>query len=229
MAVSDPVTGFYGKITSHGDFVSRRMPADFVSVWDHWLQTVLHGSRAQLGERWLATYLNSPIWRFALAPGVCDDKTWAGIVMPSIDRVGRHFPLTIAAGVTGQVPLLDWLDRSAGWYAELETLALSTLDAGADFVQFDAAVQAMVAPAFLASEPAAALHMPITSVDALPLVLPALAHTLANAALAGQGVWWTDGSTEVVPSLHVWRGLPSIPTFSGMLDGNWGELITLIP
>ncbi len=221
MAVSDPGAGFYGKISSHGDFVSRRLPTDFVSVWDHWLQTVLHGSRAQLGERWLATYLNSPIWRFALAPGVCDDKSWVGIVMPSVDRVGRHFPLTIAAGVAGHMPLLDWLDGSASWYGELETLALSTLDAGADFAWFDAAVQAMAAPVVLASEPATTLHMPIASVDALPLAT--LTHTLANAALAGQGVWWSDGSTEVEPSLHVWPGLPSARMFSGMLNGDWGE------
>ncbi|MFT5589557.1 MAG: type VI secretion system protein ImpM [Bradyrhizobium sp.] len=227
MAVHDPGAGFYGKLSSHGDFVSRRLPADFVALWDHWLQTVLHGSRAQLGERWLAAYLNSPIWRFALAPGVCDDKTWVGIVMPSVDRVGRHFPLTIAAGVADHMPLLEWLEGSAGWYGELETLALSTLDAGADFARFDAGLQALAAPAVPLSEPATTRHMPIASADALPLA--ALARTLAHTALAGQSVWWSDGSTEVEPSLHVWPGLPSVRMFSGMLDGDRGAATTLIP
>ncbi|MDY7573033.1 hypothetical protein [Actimicrobium sp. CCI2.3] len=69
--------------------------------------------------------------------------------------------------------------------------------------------------------------MPIASVDALPLA--ALAHALANAALAGQGIWWSDGSTGVAPSLHVWRGLPPTRTFAGKLNGDWGEPITLIP
>src|SRR5690606_36950533 len=29
--------GFYGKLPSRGDFVSRRLPADFIGQWDAWL------------------------------------------------------------------------------------------------------------------------------------------------------------------------------------------------
>lgn len=31
------VPGFYGKMPATGDFVTRRLPGDFVRVWDRWL------------------------------------------------------------------------------------------------------------------------------------------------------------------------------------------------
>ena len=89
--------GFYGKLPSHGDFVSRRLPREFLDVWDSWLQQAVAESKARLGSDWLDAYLNSPIWRFALMPGICGDQAYLGLMMPSIDRVGRYFPLTVAA------------------------------------------------------------------------------------------------------------------------------------
>ena len=29
--------GFYGKLPSEGDFVTRRLPWEFTSAWDDWL------------------------------------------------------------------------------------------------------------------------------------------------------------------------------------------------
>ncbi|TIU04376.1 MAG: type VI secretion system-associated protein TagF, partial [Mesorhizobium sp.] len=29
--------GFYGKMPATGDFVTRRLPGDFVRAWDRWL------------------------------------------------------------------------------------------------------------------------------------------------------------------------------------------------
>ena len=41
--------GFYGKLPSEGDFVTRRLPWEFTSAWDAWLQQGVHASRAALG------------------------------------------------------------------------------------------------------------------------------------------------------------------------------------
>ncbi|MFW8696321.1 type VI secretion system-associated protein TagF, partial [Mesorhizobium japonicum] len=65
--------------------------------WDLWLQAGLRHSRELLRERWLETYLNSPIWHFSLGAEVCGRAAMAGVLMPSVDRVGRYFPLTLAA------------------------------------------------------------------------------------------------------------------------------------
>src|SRR5690606_10627892 len=88
--------GFYGKLPSRGDFVSRRLAQDFVGHWDAWLQQGLAASQAALGERWLDVYLTSPIWRFAVAPGLIAEAGYVGVLVPSVDRVGRYFPLTAA-------------------------------------------------------------------------------------------------------------------------------------
>ena len=55
------------------------------------------GSKARLGDQWLPIYLESPVWRFELAAGVCGQTEVVGLFLPSVDRVGRYFPLTFAA------------------------------------------------------------------------------------------------------------------------------------
>src|SRR5262249_51991550 len=98
-AVSRPLVnvGFYGKLPCRGDFLQRRAPQDFVDVWDAWLQEGLHESRQRLQEAWLNTYLTGRVWRFVLSAGVCGSGVYAGVLVPSVDRVGRYFPLTLIA------------------------------------------------------------------------------------------------------------------------------------
>jgi len=54
-------SGLYSKLPSNGDLVSRRLTATFLGPWDRWLQESMADSRDQLGERWLDTYLTSPV------------------------------------------------------------------------------------------------------------------------------------------------------------------------
>src|SRR5206468_3770015 len=122
------IPGWYGKVPNLGDFASRRLPPAFISAWDGWLQEVLHGSRTALGEAWLDTYLTMPIWRFVLLPGTVGDSGWAGIVMPSVDRVGRAFPLTIAVQLTSCADAACAIFHAGDWFARLEDAALSVLD-----------------------------------------------------------------------------------------------------
>ena len=64
-------TGFYGKLPARGDFVRAGLPRDFTDPWDDWLQSVMAGSRSLMGEAWLPAFLEAPVWRFALPPGMC--------------------------------------------------------------------------------------------------------------------------------------------------------------
>jgi type VI secretion system protein ImpM len=96
------LAGWFGKIPALGDFVTRRLPAAFVEPWDAWLSAELVEAQLALADAWLDTYRQAPIWRFALMPGVIDRSPWCGAWIPSRDRVGRQFPLTIAhAGPLG--------------------------------------------------------------------------------------------------------------------------------
>ncbi len=95
--------GWFGKIPALGDFVGRRLPPEFIEPWDHWLSDELHAAQLALGAGWLESYLNAPVWRFALMPGALDSRHWFGVLMPSVDRVGRQYPLTIATGFVPEI------------------------------------------------------------------------------------------------------------------------------
>jgi type VI secretion system protein ImpM len=88
--------GYYGKVPTHGDFVSKGLPRSFIDPWDQWLQEAILASRQQLGDQWLDYFLTSPLYHFALSPGICGDNGWLGILMPSVDKVGRYYPMTIS-------------------------------------------------------------------------------------------------------------------------------------
>ena len=88
-----PLPGWYGKLPGLGDFAARRLDKAMVGVWDGWLQDGLQALRQQPG--WLDAYLQSPVWCFALGAGVLGPQRWLGVMMPSVDAVGRYFPLAI--------------------------------------------------------------------------------------------------------------------------------------
>ena len=89
--------GLFGKLPARGDFVQLGLPGGFVRPWDDWLQRVIAASQDRMGEDWLPAFLESPVWRFALPGGLCGAGAVLGLFMPSVDRVGRYFPLTLAA------------------------------------------------------------------------------------------------------------------------------------
>ena len=96
-----PQPGFFGKLPARGDFVGRRLDQAFRTAFDEWLQKSIATSKRQLGTAWLPAYLNAPIWRFVLGPNLCGSMPTLGVMMPSVDRVGRYFPLVIAAQLPG--------------------------------------------------------------------------------------------------------------------------------
>jgi type VI secretion system protein ImpM len=225
--------GFFGKLVSHGDFVSRRLPESFMQVWDTWLRHGLHASRETLGAAWLETYLTSPVWRFALNAGVADESAWAGVLMPSVDRVGRHFPLTLAANSKGQPAMLEWLENEKLWFDELENLALSSLQPDFLLDDFDMALQKIIGlPVGMRVNAAinrkeardqSAWCIAINDITGISAHMAAITKDIAQALLSTHSLWWTDGSPHVSPSVLVCSGLPSASQFTAMLSGNWNQ------
>jgi type VI secretion system protein ImpM len=125
-AIAPP--GWFGKMPALGDFVSRRLPEAFIHGWDDWLQRSMVAARAELGADWLARYLVAPVRRFWLAPGVLDDSAWSGVLMPSVDSVSRHFPLTIAAVIVQPEPSLATALAADGWFRAVDAAARKVLD-----------------------------------------------------------------------------------------------------
>lgn len=96
--------GLYGKLPACGDFVRNGLPRRFTDPWDAWLQEVMPIGRARLNDQFVPAWLEAPVWRFALAAGMCAPEQALGVWMPSLDRAGRHFPLTLARiGLAGLI------------------------------------------------------------------------------------------------------------------------------
>lgn len=122
LAAAPKSAGWHGKLPTVGDFVTRGLDPDFVSAWDDWISTGLAALRTRYDGNWLDDYLASPVWRFMLTPGFLPaplhDQVWAGVLMPSVDRVGRYYPLTITSrlshlptGGAAQARLWAWLQH----------------------------------------------------------------------------------------------------------------------
>jgi len=218
VTTSAAAPGFFGKLPSHGDFVGRRLPASLRDPFDAWLQRGIVASRGELGAAWQEAWLSSPLWRFVLAPGLCGPEAWSGVMMPSLDRVGRCFPLVLAAP-SHRAPALDvCLGRHNDWFVRLEAAALSALDSHTTLDGLDAALLALGAPPLAASRDGATLTTEQPRHVALEgMGMPALAFE----GMAGDSAWWGLGSEQIAPCLARCRGLPPAEGFAALLDGAW--------
>lgn len=138
--------GYFGKVPVNGDFVGRGLPRAVEDALDAWLRAAMRASQSDLGRDWLDAFLVTPVWQFALPPGAAGPVSVLGVMMPSVDRVGRYFPLVIATALP--IPLISALEMidGTGFYEEARALALSTLDPDLTMARFDQAVAALPAP-----------------------------------------------------------------------------------
>ena len=120
------VPGFYGKLPSRGDFLTSGLGRAFVDPWTEWMDQGLRASQEALGAEWVPAWLEAPLWFFTLAPGLAGPMAVAGFFFPSVDRAGRHYPMTVVtllpglSGAPDAVALDSWLrDCSAPALAAL--------------------------------------------------------------------------------------------------------------
>ena len=221
-----PQPGFFGKLPARGDFVGRRLDEAFRTGFDGWLQRSLATSKRQLGDSWLPAYLNTPIWRFVLGPGLCGTSPSAGVMIPSVDRVGRYFPLVLAAQLPGCLSPGTLFHSARDWFDAAERLILTSLDDEFDFERFDRQVLDIGVPPYARAgdrSPAAAVRLDLNDSGDMSATY---AHIL-DRVLMGNNVefslWWTVGSEKVRASVLLGTGMPSPANFAAFLDGRWAE------
>ena len=210
--------GWYGKLPCQGDFVWRRLPQEFIRPWDAWLQQGMVCMRAELGEAdWLARYLVAPIRRFWLAPGLLGETGWIGLLMPSIDRVGRHFPLTLAVATAAILPQrkdepltaamssLALALASAPWLASLDQAARKVLDVEFTVEQFESALAVIAPIAMRATHDAAAVEQ----------ACELLAGGPGEPAVAS--IWWCEDAVQASQYLR-FGALPPPEAFCLLLS-----------
>jgi type VI secretion system protein ImpM len=116
--------GLFGKLPVKGDFLRLNLPPGFERPWDDWQQALLLAGREALGKAWQTRYLEAPIWRFTLAAGLAGEAPVLGVMAPSLDRVGRQFPLTLVARCAPDAPPLPIHLAAADVFDALEEIAL---------------------------------------------------------------------------------------------------------
>ena len=229
--------GFFGKLPCNGDFIQYNVAQEWLDSWDQWMQACIFESRAALQGEWLNAYLAGPIWRFVLSEGACGSGAYAGVIVPSVDRVGRYFPLTLVRQLDSGWNPLDVAVCWAPWFEQLEHCACGALDAPdlrlEDFVSQLGQIQdplTVAVPTSIDSElfhnsgfPSASpqWQMTLQSADHLQLDVAALAYREIYRHLRPVTLWWTAGAERVQSSWLLARGLPNPGSFAAMLDGSW--------
>lgn len=221
--------GLYGKLPAHGDFIYRNLPTSFIQAWDTWLQGCVACSQEQLGEDWLDIYLTSPIWRFAFSDGVIDERVWVGIVLPSVDRVGRYFPFSIATHLPASANPMELIAQT-GWFAAIEALALKALEGQLpidELLQEINAYPCYPSDIYTSAQAQANKTGTVIKMDfaeqSPQSTYPYLMNSLLKESLSSYSVWSTQGSQYVEPCLFYARGFPAMQGVAAMLDGQWQQ------
>ena len=203
--------GAYGKIPGMGDFLRIGLSASFVKVWDQWMQTSLLAAQNALGSQWQDAYFSAPIWRFTLQPHHTGVAAMSGIVMASVDRVGRQYPLTlIAPHPPDRYAHRHFANRAV--FERLETLALTALDHDLGREEFTRALDMIRLQQLENNAVRSAVYRGTVPPDAL-LAGDALAPGLADNAL-----WSTTMDSE--SRMIMCRGLPNPQEFLALFTLN---------
>ncbi|NVM90054.1 type VI secretion system protein ImpM [Variovorax sp. SG517] len=197
---STALPGWFGKLPGMGDFAHRRLPETFRAVWDQWLQRGM--SRLRDRSDWTERYLEAPVWCFALGRQVAGERAWIGVLMPSVDGVGRYFPFALAMELGADSPGTlrgEALAAALRWWAHATQAALEGLDGDLDALRFDAVLQRL----FVEGASADGRESSVESLD-LPL--------------AGASLWLSDPAVEQGVRM-LSTGLPRDEQFDALFFG----------
>jgi len=218
----------FGKVPTRRDFVAVNTPRQFLTTWEQWLQNAVASSREALKTNWDQAFLTAPIWRFWLGMDTTGAPT-IGALMPSVDGVGRYFPLTIAAFADGDETLAPpEVDAQEPWFEEVERVLLWTLD------QHDHSA-VLVALRALSLPQSAARSATFEGVIRSPHGVTCIAQesrsfeeclTLTRQAdpersFSSSSFWWTKGGEGYPAMAFASLRLPPIPVFTAMLTGDF--------
>jgi type VI secretion system protein ImpM len=222
--------GLFGKLGARRDFIALATPRRFLEIWEPWIQGCMSASQHQLGAGWQNAFLTAPLWRFWLGADLAG-TTVLGVFMPSVDGVGRYYPLTLLAVAepAQAIPPPD-LDAQEQWFGPAEDFLLATLDRTRSFEDISAALEALAPPAMegLACRSGAVLRLGETMVGAITagMTFQSALETLRqnnHATSAAASFWWTEGGAEFPPMALAVRGLPDPFHYSRMLIGKLSD------
>lgn len=215
--------GLFGKLPQKRDFVANAIPGEILAPMETWLQSAVAASRSQLGRGWEETYLVAPIWRFWLGADIFG-LNCAGALMPSVDGVGRYFPLMAIymAEAGSSLPPPSYAPQEK-WFAAIEQRLLSVLDE-----ETEPSVETL-----LSGLPEPVLDKAVPKFDRAifkggpvwrappdtdtPSFLAETFEEDYREVVRQRSFWWAAGGEERGPVLHARNGLPDPYFHTSML------------
>jgi type VI secretion system protein ImpM len=189
-APNEQTAGWFGKIPALGDFATRRLPASFVAPWDEWLSMQLSAAQLKLAETWEERYDRAPVMCFSLAEQTVDAQRWHGILVPSADRVGRRFPLTLAHAATGAMRSRP----GEPWWSAVVAVGLLAVKSGCGVDELDERLR----------------HLPACTEGTCGAIIASPERRL--------GAWWRWSSArDDVATAVIAQGLPGEAVFRELL------------
>jgi type VI secretion system protein ImpM len=215
--------GIFGKLPQKRDFIALNLPRAVLEPFETWLQSAVAASRNELGAQWQDIYLVSPIWRFWIGGDILGTPC-AGALMPSVDSIGRFFPLSIfyfaEAGEQIVPPPFDALDI---WYFTIEERLLSVLDPQAE-IAVERLTEGLAQPASAAAPAPLPAHFKRGSVwrsdgGAASEVLSVMMAADYWDQMSGRSFWWTNGGSSSGPLIYARNALPDPLFYANMIQG----------
>ncbi|PSJ57016.1 type VI secretion system-associated protein TagF [Kumtagia ephedrae] len=206
--------GLFGKLPQKRDFIAFGIAGEVLSPLETWLQSAVAASRSELGRGWEEVYLVAPIWRFWIGADVLGVNC-AGALMPSVDGIGRFFPLlALYACEPGESLPPPSYSPQEKWFAAIEARLLGVLEEGAA-PAVESVLGGLPAPAIDRLVPNARRSMfkggPLwqagQDIDT-PSFLAAIFEDDYRQVARGRSYWWVPGNDERGPLLHARNGLP---------------------
>ncbi len=220
--------GLFGKVPQQAEFINHFLDKELTELWHQWLQASISVSKEQLGDQWIEYYLTSPIWHFALSPGLVSPHGVVGLLMPSVDEVGRYFPVTMMHAADHD-PWSAYLNGEQ-WFHGAESVLLNVLDEDMSYNHWIGQVEGIPEPRFALldkyqmdaghSSARAGLVSNLGGHSHSGL-MHTLMQGLTERAFGPFGLWWTAGSEHIEPCLAVSAQMPDAGQFAALLDGRW--------
>lgn len=222
--------GYFGKLPGYGDFVQRNVSPALIKYWDTWVLQSFETSRTQLRESWQQRYFNSPIWRFVISKDIMSPTSFAGVMMPSVDKAGRCYPFIVFCEAEADINPFTMARIIDQYQGKSEEFIMSLLEKTAPNLDDVLAVLTGFYQDINDSDfTNVSLNNPVSYTELGSLIDPqnhdfsscneTFLHSLLYMQKVKPSIWWTSGGVGLTPRKRYFSGMPPVDVFDSLLLG----------
>ena len=230
------MAGFFGKLPTLGDFISRGLPDETVAAVSRLLDRAFSAAVRRMDGQWYDRCQSEPALAFAVSEGVLGAGRWIGLLRPSIDRYGRSYPLLVMAPLPAVLPVGLAPHQLDVWLESMQVAMLAAIDGSVDPDHLQAVLDNHPPVLSGAAEVEACPPHLVAGEEKRALRLSLGADTNRESALAwamearvGTATtlwWWPDAPGR--PDALMFDRLPAPEEMAALLDGDWSAWLAVL-